>query len=385
MGVSYYHTIAFLGALSNEWPCYTRGMKILVTAGGQGTKMWPSSRQDKPKQFQPIVGDVSSYEHNIRTLLKQYAPEDIYISTKRRFIKYVSEQSPQIPLKNYIIEPDIAKDRGPGEGLAFLRLSLLHPDEPFFLIQADLLREPEEAFLKTMRSAEELVVKYRRYITGGIKATVPNMGADYLQLGEAMGKNGVESYAIDHFLFRRKNLSETRQLIENFHVVAHWNHLCWYPELMLEAYKKYRPDWHEALMKIKEVLDKPGENEAIEKIYATMEKGPTEEVTKHIMDSGEAMALLLPFKLTDIGTWGSVYEFFEDGVGNYEDGNVIAVDTKGSLIKTDNKEKLVAVAGVQDLIVVDTADALLVIPKEQIDKIKDIQALLEDRNETEYL
>lgn len=371
-----------------EWFALTErkhSLKIIVTAGGQGTKMWPYSRQDKPKQFQPIIGDISSYEQNIKTLLKQYSPEDIYISTKRKFIKYVSEQSPQIPLKNYIVEPDIAKDRGPAEGLAYLRLSMLHPDEPFFQVQADLLREPEEAFLKTIKAAEELVVKHKRYITGGIKATTPNMGADYLQIGERVGHGDVEAYTIDHFHYRRGNMAETRQLIENFHVVAHWNHLCWYPDLMLKAYKKYRPDWHEALMQIKEVLDKPGENEALEKIYSEMDKGPTEEVTKHIMESGDAIALLLPFKLTDIGTWGSVYDFFEDGVGNYENGNVVAVETKGSLIKSSNAKKVIAVAGLRDLVIVDTPDALLVISKEQIDKIKDIQKVLKEQGENEYL
>src|SRR6266568_1224451 len=134
-------------------------MKIIVTAGGQGTKLWPYSRQNKPKQFQPIVGDTSSYAETINTLLKEFSSEDIYISTKRKFIKYVSEQSPQIPLRNYIVEPDIAKDRGPGEGLAFLRLSIDHPDEPFFLVQADCIRDPEEKFLEMIRGAEKLVVK----------------------------------------------------------------------------------------------------------------------------------------------------------------------------------------------------------------------------------
>lgn len=360
-------------------------MKIIVTAGGQGTKLWPYSRQDKPKQFQPIIGDTSSYEQTIRTLLKEFAAEDIYISTKRKFIKYVSEQSPQIPLKNYIVEPDISKDRGPAEGLAFLRLSINHPDEPFFVVQADCLRTPEDKFLEMIHDAERLVVKHRRFITGGIKATEPNMGADYLQLGERVHNNGQEAYQINTFLFRRPSLKETRELIENYHVVAHSNHTCWYPELMLEAYRQYRPDWHEGLMKIKDALDQPGENEAIEKIYAEMEKGPTEEVTKHVIDSGEAMAILLPYKWTDVGTWGSVYEFFSDGIENYEDGNVIAVDTAGSLIKTSNKGKLIAVAGVEGLVVVDTDDALLVIRKDQIEKIKDIQKILETRSETEYL
>jgi mannose-1-phosphate guanylyltransferase len=346
-------------------------LKIIVTAGGQGTKMWPYSRQDKPKQFQPIIGDLSSYEQTINTLLKKFTPEDIYISTKRKFIKYVSEQSPQIPLRNYIVEPDVAKDRGPGEGLAFLKLSIEHPDEPFFLVQADCLREPEQGFLDMIEEAEKIVTRHKKLVTGGIKATEPNMGVDYLQLdGQLAGFK--EAYKIEEFLFRRKTLRETRDLVENFHVVAHCNHTCWYPELMLEAYEKYRPDWHEALMKIKDVIDKPGENEAIEEIYATMEKGPTEDVTTHVMNSGESMVILLPYKWTDVGTWGSVYEFFEDGEGNYQDGKVIAVESRGSLIKSSHKEKLIAVAGLQDIIVVDTDDALLVIPKDDIDKIKDI-------------
>lgn len=360
-------------------------MKIIITAGGQGTKLWPYSRQDKPKQFQPIIGDISSYEQAIKTLLKEFDPEDLYISTKRKFIKFVSEQSPQIPLKNYIVEPDIARDRGPAEGLAFLRLSLNHPNEPFFLVQADCLRDPEDKFLKMIKDAEAIVTKHKRFMTGGIKATEPNMGADYLQLGELVQSNSQEAYAIDKFLFRRSSLKETRKLIEDYHVVAHCNHTCWYPELMLEAYKKYRPDWYEALMKMKAVIDKPGENEAIENIYATMEKGSTEEVTKHIMSGGEAMALLLPYKWTDVGTWGSVYEFFSDGKENYEDGNVITVGTTGSLIKTSSKTKLIAVGSVEDLIIVDTEDALLVIAKDEIDKIKDIQKILEEREETEYL
>ena len=359
-------------------------MKIIVTAGGQGTKMWPYSRQDKPKQFQPIIGDVSSYEQTIKTLLKKFSAEDIFISTKRKFIKYVSEQSPQIPLRNYIVEPDIAKDRGPGEGLAFLRLSISHPDEPFFVVQADCIRDPEEGFLKMMEEAEKLVVANRKMVTGGIKATEPNMGVDYLKLGAGI-KGSYEAFDIEEFLFRRKNLRETKTLVKNFHVVAHCNHTCWYPDLMLEAYKKYRPDWYEALMRIREAFDKPGENEAIERIYAEMEKGPTEDVTNHVMNNGDAMVILLPYKWTDVGTWGSVYEFFADGAENYEDGHIISVDTKGSLIKSSHPEKLVAVAGIKDLVVVDTDDALLIIPKDQINKIKDLQKILEERNETEYL
>ncbi|HUS25922.1 MAG TPA: sugar phosphate nucleotidyltransferase [Nevskiaceae bacterium] len=359
-------------------------MKIIVTAGGQGTKLWPYSREEKPKQFQAVVGEHSLYADTINTLLKAYAPEDIFISTKRRFIKYVSEQSPQIPLKNYIIEPDVAKDRGPGEGLAFLRLSVSHPGEPFFLVQADCVRRPEDAFLQMIEDAGKLVAKDKKFISGGIKATEPNLGVDYLLLGERVEDGTAEEvYEVAEFLGRKSSYRETKELIENYHIVTHCNHSCWYPDLMLEAYKQYRPDWHAALMKMRDAFDKPGEDAAIEVIYADMEKGATEEVTKHVMKDGQI--ILLPYKWADIGTWGSVYDFFAAGTDNYKDGNVVTVDATGSLIKTSCKDKLIAVAGVDDLVIVDTDDILLVIPKDRIEKIKDIQKLLAADDNKKYL
>jgi len=361
-------------------------MKIIVTAGGQGTKLWPYSRQDKPKQFQPIIGDTSSYEQAIKTLLKKFAPEDIFISTKRRFIKYVSEQSPQIPLKNYIVEPDASKDTGPGHGLAFLRLSVLHPGEPFFLIQADCIREPSEAFLKMIEDAGKIVAVQKKLLTGGIKATEPNIGVDYLQLGERVKNQGKQDlYEVTNFLGRRKTYKETKELVENFNVVTHSNHYCWYPELMIDAYKQYRPDWYEALMRIRDSLDKPGEDAAITAIYETMERGSTEEVTKHVMEAHQSAVILLPFKWTDIGTWNSVYEFFADAGENYQDGNVIALESNGSLIKSHCKDKLVAIVGVDDLVIVDTDDALLIVPKNRIEKIQEIQNLLASTDNQKYL
>lgn len=359
-------------------------MKIIVTAGGQGTKLWPYSRQEKPKQFQPIIGGTSSYADTITTLLKAFPPEDIFISTKRKFIKYVSEQSPQIPLKNYIVEPDIAKDRGPGEGLAFLRLSVLHPEEPFFVVQADCVRKPDEAFLQMIKDAEQLVTRDKKFISGGIKATEPNLGVDYLQLGKKVEVDSTqEVYEVDAFLGRKSSYRETKQLIENFHIVMHCNHSCWYPDLMLDAYQQYRPDWYEALMQMRDTFDKPGEDAEIEKIYAHMQKGSTEEVTKHVMQNGHI--ILVPYKWTDIGTWGSVYDFSIEDNDNYADGKVVTIDASGSLIKSSNPEKLIALAGVDDLVVVDTDDVLLVIPKDKIEKLKDIQIAIGESEDKKYL
>ena len=361
-------------------------MKILIVAGGQGSKLWPYSRQQKPKQFQPIIGEKSSYQTVVDTLLTEFTSEDIFISTKHKFIKYVSEQSPQIPLRNYIVEPDAPKDRGPGEGLAFLRLSMLFPEEPVFYVQADCVREPGDKFIEMIKTAEKIVTEHGCFITGGVKATEPNMGADYLELGNKIVTNTeVEAYELTAFHYRKGTVRETKELIEQYSVVAQANHLCWYPSKIIEAYKQYRPDWYEALMKIRDAYDKPGEQEAIREIYETMEKGPTEDVTRHVMDSGDAVAILCPFKWTDVGTWESVREFNADDDENHLEQNVIAIDTSGTLIKTQSNGKLIAVAGLKDMVIVDSDDALLIIPRDDIDKIKEIQARLAETERHHYL
>ncbi len=361
-------------------------MKLLVIAGGQGTKLWPFSREHQPKQFQPIFGDKSLFTATIETLLKRFPSEDIFISTKQKFIKYASEQAPQIPLRNYIIEPNIAKDTGPAFGFACLRLAEIAPGEPFMLIQADCIRQPEEAFLQMIEDAAKIVARDKKLISGGIKATEPNMGVDYLKLGERLNEGtSQEVYAVNEFLYRGNNYQETKHLIENFNVVFHSNHYCWYPELALEAYKIHRPDWYKSLMAMRDAFGHPGEDAEIERIYSDMDKGPTEEVTRHVLHTN-GYIILLPFRWTDIGTWSSVYEFFTSEPGEvYKGGRVVAVDAADSLVKVSNSNKLVAIAGVDNLVVVDTDDALLIIPKTKIEKIKDIQKLIKDDHGRTYL
>ncbi|OGD78914.1 hypothetical protein A2368_04515 [Candidatus Collierbacteria bacterium RIFOXYB1_FULL_49_13] len=358
-------------------------MKLIVTAGGQGTKVWPLSREAKPKQFQSLVGKISSYKQAVSTLLKAYKASDIYISTKKRYASIASRQSPEIPKENYIFEPDIAKDRGPGEGIAFITLNQKHPDEPFMIIQADNLRLPEEKFLKTIEEAEKIEKRDKKFMSGGVKATYPILGIDYLRLGKRIRGNDIEIYQTDEFIPRVDDYHQTKDLINNFHVATHSNHNCWYPGLMLEAYKKHRPDWYQSLLRIGDLLNKPGSDSRIDEIYSQMEAGGTELVTSHVFKDG--YTILLPFKWIDFGTWDSVYEFADPQGEVSVDGEVIAIDTKNSLIKSTNAKKIIAVCGVENLVVVDTKDALLVCRKDRSQDVKQIIALLKQKNMNKFL
>lgn len=345
-------------------------MKFIVFAGGQGTKLWPMSREDRPKQFQPVVGEKSLFRQNLDALLKEFSPQDVFVSTKRRYVKFVIEDAHEIPLENIIIEPDVAKNTGPATGLAVLKVSIKHPGEPFMIVQADCLRKPDSKFAEMIREAEKLVKEKKKLVTGGQKALYPDMGIDYLMLGDPL-KNGnkIDIFKIQKFVPRLESLEETEKLIRGFRIATHSNHYCWYPDLMLAAYKKYKPAWYKDLMKIKDVIGSEKETEEIDKIYEKMESGPVEEVTKHIFS--QSYIILNPFKWMDMGTWGVIHEYLAPNDQTYQDGNVIAIETRNSFIK-GRKDKLIAAVGIENLLIVDTDDVLFVCPKSRSQEVKKV-------------
>jgi mannose-1-phosphate guanylyltransferase len=343
-------------------------MKFIIFAGGQGTKLWPMSTEDKPKQFQPVVGDKTLFRQNIEALLKEYSPRDIFVSTKRKYVKYVIEEAPEVALENVIIEPDTAKNTGPATGLAVVKVAAKYPRDPFMIIQADCLRKPDSKFIQMTKVAEKIVRKEKKMVTGGQKALYPDMGIDYLMLGDPVKREGgMDIFKIREFVPRLNTYEETEKLIAGFQIATHSNHYCWYPDLMLGAYKKYNPRWYRALMEIKEILGSENEVSAMEKIYNSMEAGPAENVTKHIFK--ESYIIINPFKWMDMGTWSVIYEYLSAPEQVYMDGNVLAIDTHNSFIK-GNKNKLIAAIGVDNLLVVDTDDALLICPKSRSQDVK---------------
>jgi mannose-1-phosphate guanylyltransferase len=358
-------------------------MKFIITAGGTGTKMWPLSKENRPKQFQKIIADKSLYKYQVETLLKRFPLHDIYVSTKEQYVPLVLEDTPDLPAENIIIEPNFKKNRGPGEGYAILKLSVLFPDEPFMIIQSDDLRVPEDRFLDMIETMEKLVRRDKKFISSGQKAIYPDMGSDYLQLGQRLSFEGdIEIYNVDKFVYRLGDYQKTKDLIENFHVSTHTNHNCWYPELMLEAYKEFKPEWYAALMQIRDTFGKANEKELTEKIYAEMEEGPTEEVTKHVFERG--YIILNPFKWMDFGTWDSMYEHLATPGEVYADGDVISVQSRNTLVK-GRAGKIIATLGVDNLVIVDTEDALLVCAKDRTGDIKLVLDELKKRGLNQYL
>ena len=359
-------------------------MKILIAAGGKGTKLWPLSTKENPKQFQKIIGDKTLFARNVEMLLKKYKPEDIYVSTKQMYKKVIKEQPPEIPEENLIIEPDAFRGRGPAEGFAFLKMFLVHPDEVFTLLQADCLYIPEETYLETIEMMEKVVLRDKKLISGGLQPKHPMIGVDYLALDEVVEEGGgAKIYSVKKFLGRKQTLDETQAMIEKEKAVIHVNINTWTPKLMLDAYKEIRPDWCRKLTEIKNILGTEDEEKKIKEIFNTMEVGSTEEVTKHVFEKGYIVEF--PFKWVDIGSWDSVYQHQAKNNEVYIEGNVVSLDSSGTLVKSTSKDKLIAILGLEDMVVVDSDEVLFIAPRDKVGQTKDIHDELKKKGLEKFL
>lgn len=343
----------------------------VIICGGFGTKLWPVSRQYKPKHFLPIIGDKSLFQINYESLLTKFKPSEIYVSTNEDQVELAKKQAPDIPQENYILEPEM-RNQGPATCLiASILYKKGFKDEPFMIIQADDIREPVEDFIKMIDACDEIARKDTRYLTGGMRLNEVVMGVDYLRKGERINQEGgVGIYSVSEFIWRSTE-EETKKLVDSGDVLIHTNHTCMTPNNFLEMMKKYKKEWYEPMMAIINGAD-------ISQEFSKMPTGPLEDVTQQVHKAGESVVVELPFKWYDFGTFESLYNYLHEK-GLYEpEENIIEYDSRGNFVKLDDHNKAVALVGVENLVVIDTGDALLVCSKDATSKVG--EALKEVKN-----
>lgn len=344
----------------------------VIICGGFGTKLWPMSRQGKPKHFLQILEGKSLFQLNYEALLLKFKPEEIYISTNKDQVRLAKEQVPQIPDSNFILEPEM-KNTGPAIGLiAAVLYKKGYKDEPFFLVQADVLRKPIDMFLKMISECGELASSRKEYITGGIRPKNAVMGVDYLLRGEKVNNNeSVGVYKVDKFIWRVSE-EETAELIKNNNVLVHSNHTCMTPSNYLEMYKKYRTDWYEPLLNIINGSD-------IDMEFSKMSADPQEKVTQMAHEAGESLIVELPFEWYDFGTFKSLSEYLVDNNMYTTGNNIIDLNGKKNFVRSDDQDKVIALVGVDNLVVVDTGDALLICEKSMTGQVGDVLKEVKNR------
>ncbi len=348
-------------------------MKAVIICGGIGSKMWPESRGNSPKQFLPLIGEKSLFQLNWEALRLRFGPEEIFLQTNALQAEIARKQVPEILAENVFIEPEM-RNQGPATG--FAAASLIKKgfgDEAFMLVQADVMRKPEEKFIKMVEVMGNLAEYSEDYITGGISPERIVAGVDYLVKGELVKEeNGVKVYKVADYIDRSEE-EKIKSYLGSDKLLIHANHTTMTPNNLMKMYEKYRKEWYEPLMNIVNGGDIPSE-------YAKMPKAGIEEVTKEAYVSGGAMVAELPFEWIDFGTWESVINY-QLLTNNYE---LKGVEIGGENNYVRNK-KYTAIIGLSNLAVIETEDALLIMPKDQSGKVGEVVDKLKGEDKTELL
>jgi len=351
-------------------------MKTVIICGGVGSKMWPMSRNTMPKHFLPLINGKSLFQLNYEALRKKFGPEEIFLQTNEVQAKIAKNLIPEIIDENIFVEPEM-RNQGPATGFAAAQLIKRgFGDEPFILVQADVLREPDEKFLDMIGEQEKLGRINDKYITGGFVPQSIVRGVDYLVKGNLVSEeNGVKIFEVADYIDRTEE-EKIKQYLGTDKLLLHANHTSMTPNNLLKMYQKYKPEWYEPLLAIANNGDVVSE-------YGKMPKAGIEEVTKLVYRNGEALVVELPFNWVDFGTWESVANYMKEK-GTYQPEDVLELDSNQNFVYRKDK-KYVALIGVENLVVVDTGDALLIMKKENSGRVGEVVDTLKAENRNELV
>jgi mannose-1-phosphate guanylyltransferase len=343
-------------------------LHAIIMAGGSGTRFWPKSRRDRPKQLLQLFGERTMLQQTVDRIKPLIPSEQIVIVTGADQAKGTREQLPELKAENIVAEP-CPRDTAPCVGLAAWIVRKQDPEGIMVVIPADHVVEPAEAFLATVRAAVAVIEEDpTTLITFGIKPTRPETGYGYIERGERLETR--DGIAVNRVVqFREKPDRETALRFLAAGNFA-WNSgiFLWKARTILDELNRHRPQLAAALARIGDALGTPAERDVIAREYPRMERAP---IDKAVMEKAANVRVLeVIYNWNDVGDWRSLAELLpQDAHGNSTQGDVVAQDTTGSIIIADDGG-LIATLGLEDCVVIQSGRATLVARRDQLDKLK---------------
>jgi len=340
-------------------------LKIVIMAGGSGTRFWPRSVNERPKQFLALTSSETMLQQTYRRFAHWMPEASIYVITTKQYESLVAEQLPELPESRLLLEPE-QRDTGPCIALAAHHFLSRGEDDVMVTMPSDHFTEDTEELALALRKAGKAAENSHAIVTLGVKPTRPETGYGYIRTAEERTEDGLIKA---HSFIEKPSLETAQVLIREPGV--YWNSgiFVWRPSTIAYYMKLYQPHIWNALEQSSSVRE--GAYAALPKIsidYAILEKAET------------IYTVPVTFKWDDVGLWTSLARIQQaDENGNIVrgSGQVHAESTTNSIIYTDHPKTMVI--GVNDLIVVSTSEGLLVCSKSEEQRIKTALKALEQQ------
>jgi len=350
-------------------------MHCVILAGGSGTRFWPLSRRENPKQLLNIVGDKTMLQITIDRLRKLKSTSEIFIITKQELFDPIVKSTKHIKTENIIVEPS-AKNTAPAIALVAQKIFMNNENAVMGVFPADHLIVGHNHFEKSLDSAFSLVKKEKVLVTIGIKPSYPSTAYGYIQYEPGTkNKNG---YHVKTFA-EKPHETLAKRFIKSGDFLWNAGIFVWEVKSLLLSLEKHMPDLHDAIKKIGGRLDK---SESFDDIWYGI---VPESIDYGLMEKADNIFVIpAKFDWNDLGSWDALYDIFS----KKENDNVVrglgkVLGGKNNFIQSNGR--FTAIIGIDDIIVVNTDDATLVVPRNKVEKVKDLVGWLDKKNYKELL
>ncbi|WP_298843429.1 mannose-1-phosphate guanylyltransferase [Clostridium sp.] len=341
----------------------------LIMAGGKGTRFWPLSTEEKPKQFLKLVGDDTMIQMSVKRLEKLIPIERIFIVTGMRYMGLIKEQLPNLPFKNIIVEP-VGKNTAPCIALSAFHINKIYEDATIAVLPSDHLIKDEDNFLEVLDSANEFIEKNNEAIvTIGMKPDRPETGYGYINYGDMnCDINGCEVREVKGFV-EKPDLHKAKEYLENGNYLWNGGMFIWKAANILRLTEQYLTNTFQVLSEIAATSDEDYNKVLIEK-YNNVD---SISVDFGIMEKAKDIYVIPgDFGWDDVGSWAAVGRYREkDSFNNVSMGNVKNFDGSNNIIISNGKP--IVISGLQDIFVVESDDMIFVGKKDGIENIRELK------------
>src|SRR4051794_26476304 len=353
----------------------------VIMAGGAGTRLWPMSRGDRPKQLLRVLKGKSLLQLSYERLRGMLPAERIFVCTGAGHREAVLANLPELPKDNLLGEPE-GRDTANAVGFPAAILAKRDPDAVAAFVTADHVIEPVETFQEAVRTAFLVTQQMpEALVTFGIVPTHGHTGLGYIHRGEAIGvkksSGGGEAYRV--LAFREKPDKPTAdRYVESGRYYWNSGMFVWRADTVLNELATHLPEAHKGLTKIADAWNTPQQEDVLYQVYPKLPKISIDYAVMEPASQGKGKAQVFVVEMNvqwlDVGSWPALAETLEID----EHDNAVAcdtcvfVDSDDNIVVSSDPEHLVTTIGVSDMIIVHTRDATLVCPKREAQRVKEL-------------
>lgn len=354
----------------------------VILAGGGGTRFWPLSRQNKPKQLINLSGNDIMLNDTILRYESVIPAENTVIVTNKSQVELLNSiLLEKVPRVNVLKEP-LARNTAACILYAALVIQKKYGDAVMVVLPSDHYFTDVDGFRNTLSKACEVAEETDKLVTIGIKPTFPSTGYGYINFNKQVNIHLPDStYEVNEFV-EKPAFEKAKKYIESGDYLWNSGMFIWKVSVILENFERYLPRLYKSLMQIYDYLGTELEEEYILKVYPLLQ---SISIDYGVLErSDEVLVVPGDFGWNDVGSWDALGAIFPpDDNGNIVKAKHEGINTKNSIVY--GNDRLIATIGIEDLIIADTHDAILICPKSKAQDVKEIVELLKEKGMKEYI